>query len=74
MSELTVEARAEFTKMMGECRKIHCPILLKLADRLEKVEAGLVVAFKHMESNKCLGGLPTPLYPLHDEFLDGDLK
>ena len=45
-----------------------------LAERLEKVERGLINAFKHMESKKCLGDLPTSLFPLHDEFLDGDLK
>ena len=74
MSKLTLEARDEFTKMMGECRKIHCPLLLKLADRVEKVERGLATAFKHMEAKTCLGDLPTDLFPLHDEFLDGDLK
>lgn len=49
-------------------------MIQELAERLKKVERGLANAFKHMEAQKAMSGLPTNLFPLHDEFLDGDLK
>lgn len=72
MSKLTTRA----FDMAGQenCDSAEYDMIQELAERLKKVERGLYLAFKHLEEQKSNSGMPTPLWKLHDEYLDGDLK